>query len=89
MVALAASAVRSGFNYARLEAGNLEGYVSLYGQYNNQREGFTYNAEQDIYVCSQGKMLLNKGIKSDGGYFNYHYRSSVTDCKGCRRDPVQ
>jgi hypothetical protein len=38
---LADSGFSSGFNYARLEAANIEGYVSLYGQFTNQREGFT------------------------------------------------
>lgn len=80
---LADGGFSSGFNYARLEADNLEGYVSLYGQYNQQREGFTYDAEHDTYTCRQGKVLSNKGIKSDHGYFNFHYRSSATDCKKC------
>lgn len=80
---LADGGFSSGFNYALLEADHLEGYVSLYGQYNNQREGFTYDIREDVYHCDQGKVLSNKGIKSDGGYFNYHYRSSVTACKGC------
>ena len=47
------------------------------------REGFTYEAQQDVYICKQGKLLRNKGIRSDTGYFNYHYRSSATDCKAC------
>ncbi|WPP51963.1 IS1182 family transposase [Catalinimonas niigatensis] len=80
---LADGGFSSGANYAALEADHLEGYVSLYGQYNKQREGFTYDAKHDIYICEQGRKLSNKGVKSDGGYFNYHYRSSVTDCKDC------
>lgn len=83
MQLLAASAVRSGSNYAMLEANRIEGYVALYGQYIKIRKGFTYDAEQDVYICEQGKMLRNKGIKSDVGYFNYFYRSSAVDCKGC------
>lgn len=80
---LADAAFSSGSNYAMLEANRIEGYVALYGQYVKVRKGFTYNAEQDVYVCEQGKMLHNKGVRSDVGYFNYFYRSSASDCKDC------
>ncbi|MEK6482489.1 transposase [Catalinimonas sp. 4WD22] len=80
---LADGGFSSGFNYALLEADHLEGYVALYGKYKSQREGFTYNVDQDLYLCKQGKKLVNKGVKTYGGYFNYYYFSSESDCRNC------
>ncbi len=73
----------SGINYSLLESLGITAYIPLHGSYHGLREGFTYDATQDIYLCSQGKKLTNKGVKFNKGYANYLYASSSSDCKDC------
>ena len=80
---LADGGFSSGSNYAMLEANHIEGYINLYGQYTKEREGFTYEAQRDVYRCTQGKELKNKGIKAAKGYFNYYYWARTQDCRQC------
>jgi len=67
-----------------LESKGIGGYIPCYGPYKNKRDDFTYNSEEDCYICSQGKKLPFKKIrdrKSDG--ISKLYWSSRTDCKNC------
>ncbi len=73
----------SGINYSSLESLGITAYIPLHGSYHALREGFTYDGTRDIYVCSQGKKLTNKGISFSKGYANYFYVSSSSDCKDC------
>ena len=73
----------SGINFALLESYGLTAYIPLHGSYQPIRPGFTYHAQQDVYVCSQGKPLLNRGIRFEKGYANYYYYSRQSDCTPC------
>ena len=59
-----------------------------FGQYKPEREGFTFNKEENYYQCTKPEgnqaKLLFKGEKRDSkGYTKRTYRSSETDCKNC------
>jgi transposase len=74
----------SGESLKYLESKGLGGYIPSYGPYKYKRDDFTYNSEEDYYICSQGKKLPFKRIrdrKSDG--ISKVYWSSKTDCKNC------
>ena len=75
----------SGEALQALEDNQITGYIPNFGQYKSSREGFTYDAENDRYTCSQGKHLVFKKIHDShgGAYKMRHYRSSAKDCKGC------
>jgi len=82
---LADAGYSSGEALQALEDNNIEGYIPNFGQYKNSREGFTYDKENDRYICSQGKYLEFKKItQSHGGTYKMRsYRSSSKDCAGC------
>jgi hypothetical protein len=67
------------------EEENIEAYVSPHSGYKPQREGFTYNAQEDCYICSQGKRLVFTGIKKDNTRktTSGDYHTRVEDCRDC------
>ena len=67
-----------------LEEENIIGYIPNFGQYKSERRGFSYNKENDYYICSQGKVLEYKSIKAShrNGRMK-QYRSSSKDCAVC------
>ena len=74
----------SGEALKALEENNITGYIPNFGQYKPSREGFTYDKENDRYVCSQGKFLPFKKITTTSlGYKMKVYRSSSKDCRHC------
>jgi transposase len=74
----------SGQALKALEENNITGYIPNFGQYKSSREGFTYDKENDRYVCSQGKFLpFKKLISTSLGYKMKVYRSSSKDCRHC------
>lgn len=74
----------SGEALKALEENNIIGYIPNFGQYKPTREGFTYDKENDRYVCSQGKFLPFKKITTTSlGYKMKVYRSSSKDCRHC------
>jgi transposase len=74
----------SGEALKALEENNITGYIPNFGQYKPSREGFTYDRENDRYVCSQGKYLpFKKLITTSLGYKMKVYRSSAKDCGPC------
>jgi transposase len=74
----------SGEALKALEENNITGYIPNFGQYKPSREGFTYDKENDRYVCSQGKYLpFKKLITTSLGYKMKVYRSSARDCGPC------
>lgn len=74
----------SGEAMKALEENNITGYIPNFGQYKPSREGFTYDKENDRYVCSQGKYLPFKKITTTSlGYQMRVYRSSSKDCGKC------
>jgi hypothetical protein len=74
----------SGEALKALEENNITGYIPNFGQYKPTREGFTYDKENDRYVCSQGKYLPFKKLTTTSlGYKMKVYRSSSKDCGKC------
>ena len=75
----------AGTNYSSAEAiryledNHLRGYIPNHGSFKISREGFSYDKENDCYVCSQGIQL--KYAKTHSG--KIEYRSSSKDCKNC------
>ena len=68
-----------------LEEKSIKGYILNFGQFKASREGFEYDKEKDCFVCSQGKTLEYKSIRTntrDGGKMK-QYRSIVKDCSSC------
>jgi transposase len=72
-------------SYKYLESQNIIAHIPCPGSYKPQRDGFTYNKEEDCYVCNKGVKLHFRGLK-------YHkhtkspqkiYRSKTKDCKDC------
>lgn len=45
------------------------------------RSDFTYDADRDVYVCPNGKVLRTNGRLRDDGMYAYYSR--VSDCKNC------
>jgi len=75
----------SGEALKALEENNITGYIPNFGQYKPTREGFTYDKENDRYVCSEGKYLpFKKLITTSLGYKMKVYRSSSKDCGKCQ-----
>ena len=68
-----------------LEQENIIGYIPNFGQFKPFREGFSYDKENDRYICSQGKVLEFKYIKEShrNGNKMKQYRSSSKDCAVC------
>ena len=85
---LADGGYSSGEALAYLHKKNIDAYIPNFGQYKPEREGFTFNKEENYYQCikpegNQAKLLF-KGEKTDSkGYTKRTYRSSESDCKNC------
>lgn len=60
----------------------INGYIPNTGAYKQEREGFTYDKENDIYVCGQGNTLKFIGYKNHHGV-SKTYMSKRSDCKNC------
>ena len=54
---LADTGYSSGENYAFLERENIKSYIPPHGTYKGGPEGFSYNKENDSWVCVQGKEI--------------------------------
>ena len=81
---LADTGFSSGEALQALEDNGIEGYIPNFGQYKSNREGFTYDKENDRYTCSQGIHLPFKKITTTSlGYLMKVYRSSAKDCGRC------
>jgi len=75
----------SGENYAFLEQEGLESYIPPHGTYKGGPEGFTYNKEQDYYVCPQGEIIPFKKVfyEKNNNTKKKEYRASTKVCRGC------
>ncbi|QTE36966.1 IS1182 family transposase [Mucilaginibacter gossypii] len=60
----------------------ITGYIPNTGTYKSERQGFTYNAENDTYQCSQGNSLKFIGYKDHHGV-SKEYMSKRSDCAVC------
>ena len=61
----------------------ITGYIPNTGTYKQERKGFTYDAETDRYLCSQGNTLKFIGYKNHHGVSKL-YMSKRSDCKNCQ-----
>jgi hypothetical protein len=75
----------SGENYAFLEAQGLESFIPPHGTYKGGPKGFTYNKEQDCFVCSQHKVIPFTKVFYEGHNNNKkkEYRASKYVCIDC------
>lgn len=72
----------SGANYAWCEKRGVEAYIPLSSGFKDPDEGFSYDAQRDVFICPKGKLLHYHGIggsKKDQRI----YASVSSDCKGC------
>lgn len=46
-------------------------------------QAFVYDAQQDRYVCPQGKLLRPEGWQTRGGVRYHRYRARRRDCESC------
>jgi len=60
----------------------ITGYIPNTGTYKQERNGFTYDAENDRYLCGQGNTLKFIGYKNHHGVSKL-YMSKRSDCKNC------
>jgi hypothetical protein len=68
-------------NYEQLEARGLTGYIPAHGMYKAERTGFTYDAANDSYTCSQGKQLtFHKVFVDSEGHAKKRYMAKAADC---------
>jgi transposase len=82
---LADTGYSSGASYNFLEKQNITAYIPPHGSYQAEKEGFTYDKDEDCYICSQGKKLIFKGIsESKGGKTATRlYRTTTDNCRNC------
>lgn len=66
-----------------LQASGVTGYIPNRGQFNYQREGFTYDAMGDNFRCSNGSHLTYKGTFLTAGYWMKEYSVSRKECSAC------
>ena len=81
---LADAGYNSGANLKYIEELGITGYLPPHGQYEKEKPGFTFDQENNRYICRNGKYLVYKKTIPDtkGNYF-MHYATSVADCRGC------
>jgi hypothetical protein len=82
---LADGAYSSGANYQWLEQQNITPYIPLPGGALSGSEGFTYDEQNDWYICGNNKLLKGSGrVVDDGrGHPVKKYFSLQSDCKNC------
>jgi transposase len=85
---LADSGYSSGDAIRALIGRDIEGYIPNPGSYKHSREseGFTYDAENDRYICVKGVNLPFRRIESDynkSTILKKIYESNISDCKNC------
>jgi hypothetical protein len=75
----------SGESYQFLEANSITAYIPPLGGYNPEKDNFTYNKEEDCYICRQGIRLLLKGIgrQHNRKATTKEYRATTADCRDC------
>lgn len=75
----------SGENYYFLDQQNVTPYIPLLGGALSGSEGFTYDEQNDCYICLNNKILKGSGhIVDDGrGHSVRKYFSLKSDCDKC------
>lgn len=81
---LADTGYSSGEALKALEDKNITAYIPNIGTYKHIKESFTYDEQNDQYICQQGAKLPFKNPRTNKmGYTNKEYRSSAKDCATC------
>ena len=82
---LADTGYSSGENYAFLEQEGLESFIPPHGTYKGGPENFVYKADQDCYVCPQGKIIPFKKVfhEKKNNTKKKEYRASKQVCTDC------
>ena len=81
---LADGAYCSGENYALLEKLGINAYIPVPLTYKGGPEGFTYDKDEDVWICPQGKKAVLKKVKfSAQDSLQRQYFTSRSDCKDC------
>jgi transposase len=81
---LADAGYNSGANLKYIEGKGITGYIPPHGQYERIKPGFTFDKENNRYICRNNKYLVYKKTMPDakGNYF-MHYSTCVADCRDC------
>lgn len=66
-----------------LQASGVTGYIPNRGQFNFERDGFTFDIEGDYYQCRTGKKLTYRTTHLTAGYLMKYYSVSRKECAGC------
>jgi transposase len=66
-----------------LQASGVTGYIPNRGQFNYEREGFTYDTIQDHYKCERGVNVNYLGTYFTAGYWMKQYGAGVKGCSNC------
>lgn len=66
-----------------LDKHHIEGYIPNNGRYKDDRKDFTYDRENDRYICSQGKFLTFRQYRNKGTSTHKLYSTYKKDCLNC------
>jgi len=80
---LADAGYSSGENYAFLEKENILSYIPPHGTYKGGPEGFTFNKQENYWLCPQGKKVTFRKQKMVKNSLQNHYLTKRSDCKNC------
>lgn len=82
---LADAGYSSGENYALLEEEGIRAYIPPHGTYKGGPKDFTYNREEDYWLCPWGKKVTFRKVKVEAknNIKKKLYFTTRKDCKGC------
>ncbi|WP_227006130.1 IS1182 family transposase [Marinifilum sp. N1E240] len=80
---LADAGYSSGENYAFLEKENILSYIPPHGTYKGGPEGFTFNKQENYWLCPEGKKVTFRKRKMVKNSLQNHYLTKRGDCKNC------
>lgn len=82
---LADAGYSSGENYALLEKQGITAFIPPQGTYKGGPEGFTYNRDEDYWLCPWGKKATFRKIKVEpkNNIRKKLYFTTRKDCKAC------
>jgi len=66
-----------------LQDNHITGYIPNISGYRTSRKGFTYDHQNDRYICSQGKHLTFRRMRYAGSKVHKIYQTNKKDCKDC------
>jgi transposase len=82
---LADAGYSSGENYALLEQAGITAFIPPHGTYKGGPEGFTYNQQEDYWLCPEGKKATFRKVKTEpkNNIKKKIYFTTRRDCKTC------